>query len=32
MVGYEMLSEVQRDITPEEAAEQLRAVIPQTEC
>jgi UDPglucose--hexose-1-phosphate uridylyltransferase len=26
MVGYELLSEPQRDITPEEAAEQLRAV------
>ena len=26
MVGYELLSEPQRDITPEDAAEQLRAV------
>ena len=26
MVGYEMLAEVQRDMTPEEAAERLRAV------
>ena len=26
MVGYELLSEPQRDLTPEEAAEQLRAV------
>jgi len=26
MVGYELLSELQRDISPEEAAEQLRAV------
>lgn len=28
MVGYELLSEPQRDITPEDAAEQLRAVRP----
>ena len=28
MVGYELLSEPQRDITPEEAAERLRAVEP----
>jgi len=28
MVGYELLSEVQRDITPEDAAEQLRAASP----
>jgi galactose-1-phosphate uridylyltransferase len=27
MVGYELLSEPQRDITPEDAAERLRAVI-----
>ncbi|MDQ3937606.1 MAG: UDP-glucose--hexose-1-phosphate uridylyltransferase [Chloroflexota bacterium] len=27
MVGYELLSELQRDITPEDAARQLRAVI-----
>ena len=27
MVGYEMLGEAQRDITPEQAAERLRAVI-----
>jgi len=27
MVGYELLSEPQRDITPEDAAEQLRAVV-----
>jgi UDPglucose--hexose-1-phosphate uridylyltransferase len=26
MVGYELLSEPQRDITPEEAAERLRGV------
>jgi UDPglucose--hexose-1-phosphate uridylyltransferase len=26
MVGYEMLAEPQRDLTPEEAAERLRAV------
>ena len=25
MVGYEMLAEAQRDLTPEQAAEQLRA-------
>jgi galactose-1-phosphate uridylyltransferase len=25
MVGYEMLAEVQRDLTPETAAERLRA-------
>jgi UDPglucose--hexose-1-phosphate uridylyltransferase len=28
MVGYELLSELQRDITPESAAEQLRAAEP----
>ena len=28
MVGYEMLAEAQRDITPEQAAERLRAVGP----
>lgn len=28
MVGYEMLAEAQRDLTPEQAAEQLRAVSP----
>ncbi|MDG1684049.1 MAG: galactose-1-phosphate uridylyltransferase, partial [Luminiphilus sp.] len=27
MVGYEMLSEAQRDVTPEVAAEQLRRAI-----
>jgi DUF971 family protein len=27
MVGYEMLSEAQRDVTPEAAAEQLRRAI-----
>jgi galactose-1-phosphate uridylyltransferase len=27
MVGYEMLSEAQRDLTPEAAAEQLRRAI-----
>jgi UDPglucose--hexose-1-phosphate uridylyltransferase len=26
MVGYELLAEPQRDLTPEEAAERLRAV------
>jgi UDPglucose--hexose-1-phosphate uridylyltransferase len=26
MVGYEMLGEAQRDLTPEQAAERLRAV------
>ena len=26
MVGYEMLAEAQRDMTPEQAAERLRAV------
>jgi UDPglucose--hexose-1-phosphate uridylyltransferase len=26
MVGYEMLAEAQRDLTPEQAAERLRAV------
>ena len=26
MVGYEMLAEPQRDLTPEQAAERLRAV------
>jgi UDPglucose--hexose-1-phosphate uridylyltransferase len=29
MVGYEMLAEAQRDLTPEQAAERLRAT-PQT--
>lgn len=29
MVGYEMLAEPQRDITPEQAAERLRQVTPQ---
>lgn len=29
MVGYELLAEPQRDITPEAAAEQMRAAIPQ---
>lgn len=28
MVGYEMLAEAQRDLTPEQAAERLRAVAP----
>lgn len=28
MVGYEMLAETQRDLTPEQAAEQLRGVSP----
>jgi UDPglucose--hexose-1-phosphate uridylyltransferase len=28
MVGYEMLSEAQRDLTAEQAAERLRAVSP----
>ena len=28
MVGYELLAETQRDITPESAAERLRAVVP----
>ena len=28
MVGYELLAEPQRDLTPEEAAERLRAAIP----
>jgi UDPglucose--hexose-1-phosphate uridylyltransferase len=28
MVGYEMLAETQRDLTPEQAAERLRAVSP----
>ncbi len=28
MVGYEMLAEAQRDLTPEQAAEKLRAVSP----
>jgi UDPglucose--hexose-1-phosphate uridylyltransferase len=28
MVGYEMLAEAQRDLTPEQAAERLRAVSP----
>ena len=28
MVGYELLAEVQRDLTAEEAAERLRAVSP----
>jgi len=27
MVGYEMLAEAQRDITPEQAADQLRKLI-----
>ena len=27
MVGYELLAETQRDLTPEEAAERLRAVV-----
>ena len=26
MVGYEMLAEAQRDLTPEQAAERLRAL------
>lgn len=29
MVGYEMLAEAQRDLTPEQAAERLRAVSPE---
>jgi UDPglucose--hexose-1-phosphate uridylyltransferase len=29
MVGFEMLAEVQRDLTPEQAAEKLRAVSDQ---
>jgi len=28
MVGYELLAETQRDLTPEDAADRLRAVIP----
>lgn len=28
MVGFEMLGETQRDLTPESAAERLRAVLP----
>jgi len=28
MVGYELLAEPQRDLTPEEAAERLRAAVP----
>lgn len=28
MVGYEMLAEAQRDLTPEQAADRLRAVVP----
>ena len=28
MVGYELLAEPQRDLTPEDAAERLRAVAP----
>jgi UDPglucose--hexose-1-phosphate uridylyltransferase len=28
MVGYEMLAEVQRDLTPEQAAARLREVMP----
>ncbi len=28
MVGYELLAETQRDLTPEDAAERLRAVVP----
>ena len=28
MVGYEMLAESQRDLTPEQAAERLRAALP----
>jgi UDPglucose--hexose-1-phosphate uridylyltransferase len=27
MVGYELLAEPQRDLTPEEAAERLRATV-----
>ena len=30
MVGYEMMTEAQRDLTPEQAAERLRAVVEQT--
>ncbi|MEY4413303.1 MAG: hypothetical protein RIQ53_596 [Pseudomonadota bacterium] len=30
MVGYEMLAEPQRDLTPEQAAERLRALLPPT--
>ncbi len=29
MVGYEMLGEPQRDLTPEQAADRLRAVSPR---
>ena len=29
MVGYELLAETQRDLTAEEAAERLRAVVPR---
>jgi UDPglucose--hexose-1-phosphate uridylyltransferase len=29
MVGYEMLAETQRDLTPEQAAERLRSVSPK---
>ena len=32
MVGYEMLAEAQRDLTPEQAAERLRAVSPVHFC
>jgi galactose-1-phosphate uridylyltransferase len=28
MVGYELLAETQRDLTPEAAAEALRAALP----
>ncbi|HDO1322789.1 TPA: UDP-glucose--hexose-1-phosphate uridylyltransferase, partial [Aeromonas veronii] len=28
MVGFEMLAETQRDLTPEQAAERLRALSP----
>ncbi|MDH7639339.1 UDP-glucose--hexose-1-phosphate uridylyltransferase [Sphingomonas oryzagri] len=31
MVGFEMLAEAQRDLTPEQAAERLRAVSPELE-
>ena len=30
MVGYELLAETQRDITPEDAAARLRSISPRT--
>jgi galactose-1-phosphate uridylyltransferase len=29
MAGYELLADPQRDLTPEQAAERLRAVLPE---